>query len=265
MDYPVRIRSYGYSKNKRSFVQSSALLERDWTMFILEEGAFRYSIGGAVTGKTVPGEVLLGPPDIVLEREALAPMNIHYIVFYPHQPAGQTLLERLTLDGVYKFAVSDRARLLSSLRLVKPSSDRYEEAALASANHFLNDILLLLMHEISEVSGANAAAPGPLMETARKWLEGHAFEDVRLKELAGILDISQVALTRQFRAAYGTAPKDYMTALRLEKAKALLTDTDYTMEHVASLCGYDNGYYFSRIFEKTVRLRPSAYRKMHRL
>ncbi len=59
--------------------------------------------------------------------------------------------------------------------------------------------------------------------------------------------------------------KEYLTALRLERAKALLTDTDFTMEHVASLCGYDNGYYFSRIFEKTVKLRPSVYRRMYRL
>ncbi|WP_181592622.1 helix-turn-helix domain-containing protein [Paenibacillus sp. YN15] len=263
MHYPVSIRSYGYSINKRRFVQPQAVLEEDWTLLILEEGSFRYSLGGQ-EGEAGPGEVLLGPPGVALAREALTAMNIHYLVFRPSRPEGQTLLERITRGGTYRFPVADRSRLLSSLRLIKPCSDRREEAALAAATHYLYDLLLLIMHEISEESDPSPAIPDPRMLTARRWLEANAFGEARLVELAHDLGISQVTLTRQFKAAFGTGPKEYLTALRLEKAKALLTDTDFTLEHVASLCGYDNGYYFSRIFEKTVKLRPSVYRRIYR-
>lgn len=264
MHYPVTMRSYGYSINKRRFVQPWAVLEKEWTLFILEEGSFRYKLGGQ-EGEMVPGIVLLGPPGVVLERESLSLMNIHYLVFQPSNSEGQALLDGITRNGRYRFSVTDRARLLSTLRLIKPSSDRQEEKAQAAATHYLHDLLLLIMHEISEEAGLSRSAPEPRMLAARRWLETNAFGEAQLTELAHSLCISQVALTRQFKAAFGTGPKEYLTALRLEKAKALLTDTDFTMEHVASLCGYDNGYYFSRIFEKTVKLRPSVYRRMYRL
>ncbi|MDF2938036.1 MAG: hypothetical protein K0Q90_3409 [Paenibacillaceae bacterium] len=264
MHYPIAIRSYGYSINKRRFVQPWAALEENWTMFILEEGSFRYNLDGQV-GDLSPGEVLLGPPGLVLAREVLTPMNIHYLVFHPSRPEGEALLERITSGGRCRFHVGDKARLLSSLRLIKPSSDRQEERALAVATHYLHDLLLLIMHEISEELDLPPAVPDARMLAARKWLEANAFGEAQLMGLARSLGISQVALTRHFKAAFGTVPKEYLTALRLEKAKSLLTDTDFTMEHIAALCGYDNGYYFSRIFEKTVKLRPSVYRRMYRL
>ena len=134
MHYPVTIRSYGYSISKRRFVQPWAVLEKEWTLFILEEGSFRYKLGGQ-EGEMAPGEVLLGPPGVVLGRESLSLMNIHYLVFQPILPEGQALLEGITRNGRYRFPVTDRARLLSTLRLIKPCSDRQEEKALAAATH----------------------------------------------------------------------------------------------------------------------------------
>jgi len=57
---------------------------------------------------------------------------------------------------------------------------------------------------------------------------------------------------------------DYLTSLRMRKARKYLLETDKTMEDIAESIGYQNGFYFSRIFKKKVGVTPSAFRKKHR-
>ena len=44
-------------------------------------------------------------------------------------------------------------------------------------------------------------------------------------------------------------PKRYITAIRMQRARGLLIDTDYPINEVAFLVGYDNPLYFSRLYE----------------
>jgi AraC-like DNA-binding protein len=39
--------------------------------------------------------------------------------------------------------------------------------------------------------------------------------------------------------------------------------TEYTLDHIARLCGYENGFYFSRVFTHYSKVNPSQYRKMY--
>jgi transcriptional regulator GlxA family with amidase domain len=86
-----------------------------------------------------------------------------------------------------------------------------------------------------------------------------------MKQLSSGLGISPVQFTRRFQAAYGQTPIDFLTSLRLQKAQALLLETELTLEQVADQCGYENGFYLSRMFSKKLNISPSAYRKSHRI
>ncbi|MGO4275503.1 helix-turn-helix domain-containing protein, partial [Paenibacillus sp. TAF58] len=54
------------------------------------------------------------------------------------------------------------------------------------------------------------------------------------------------------------------TLLRLQRAKSLLIDTDHTIDHIAEQCGYQNGFYLSRIFTAKLKISPSVYRRTYR-
>ena len=53
----------------------------------------------------------------------------------------------------------------------------------------------------------------------------------------------------------------YLTDVRMEKAKALLLDTDMKLLSIANEVGYDDPYYFSHCFKKNTGISPQEYRK----
>ncbi len=66
---------------------------------------------------------------------------------------------------------------------------------------------------------------------------------------------------RSFRLAMGMPPMQYITSVRLNRARMLLESTDYPIQEIGAMVGYDNPLYFSRIFKKQMGEPPSRYRK----
>ena len=63
-----------------------------------------------------------------------------------------------------------------------------------------------------------------------------------------------------FIAKYGMPPVKYITHLRLEYAKELLITGRYTVSEIASMCGFENVYYFSSVFKKNIGISPKSYK-----
>ena len=56
-------------------------------------------------------------------------------------------------------------------------------------------------------------------------------------------------------------PMQYIISVRIENAQRLLGTLDYNVTEVASIVGYDNPLYFSRLFKKQTGMAPTDYRK----
>ena len=56
----------------------------------------------------------------------------------------------------------------------------------------------------------------------------------------------------------------YILDIRIRNAQVLLETTDYSIANIASVIGYDNPMYFSRMFRKAKGLSPAKYRKTYR-
>ena len=69
---------------------------------------------------------------------------------------------------------------------------------------------------------------------------------------------------RCFREELGCTPLEYITKLRIEKAKNLLTQRTFeSVEKVSYLCGFADSFYFSKIFKRMTGLSPRDYRKTY--
>ncbi len=66
---------------------------------------------------------------------------------------------------------------------------------------------------------------------------------------------------RSFRHYMGMTPMQYITSIRINKARELLKNTDYSIQEISALSGYENPLYFSRIFHKQTGYSPSRYRR----
>ena len=86
-------------------------------------------------------------------------------------------------------------------------------------------------------------------------------QDFSLESIAEELYISSYYLSRLFLKIERTNFKDYVIYYRLDKAKALLRGTNFTIEKIGLQCGYREASSFSRAFKKQFNLSPNAYRQ----
>lgn len=79
--------------------------------------------------------------------------------------------------------------------------------------------------------------------------------------LSKICSISEVHFRRIFNCIYHTSPIKFITNLRIKKAEELLSSTPLSIGEISKVCGFENQYYFSKIFKAENKMTPSEYRK----
>ncbi|MDD5603646.1 MAG: helix-turn-helix transcriptional regulator, partial [Eubacteriales bacterium] len=84
-------------------------------------------------------------------------------------------------------------------------------------------------------------------------------------DLAKASGLTHAQFINCFKLELGTTPSQYVSELRTNKAKKLLTETNYKIKEIAAMCGYENEYYFSNDFKKRTMLNPLKFRHMHLL
>lgn len=88
--------------------------------------------------------------------------------------------------------------------------------------------------------------------------------EVTLAQLARAAHVSAEHLCRLFRQTLNLTPLDCVRLARLERAATLLQRSNLTIKEVADSAGFSSPFYFSKVFQKTYGLPPSAYRKLSR-
>ncbi|MBD2865565.1 MULTISPECIES: AraC family transcriptional regulator [Paenibacillus] len=263
MEYAVTLSDHQYLKDKREFMLRCAA-NPAWTLMAVEHGRFEYRIQGA-RGEAGTGDIVVCPPYLDFHRKTLTPLTFHYIKCNWTAPNANRHLElqdRLHDLFAYKVTIGDSDRLRSNYSCLQEAAGRLSEPERAWKNHLVNDLWLQIEREsnrLSRISGIR----DKLMLEAKEWLELHLDKESSIADAASRFHLHPVHFARRFRSCFGVTPSRYVTECRIEKAKRLLCQSDYTIDHIAQLCGYDNGFYFSRIFTKETGTNPSEYRKRH--
>ncbi len=84
---------------------------------------------------------------------------------------------------------------------------------------------------------------------------------VSVADLADKLYVSKDYLRHLFQEHTSRSPIRHIINTRIEKAKDLLADPNLSILEVAARCGFENFYYFSRLFKKETRQSPSQFRR----
>ena len=89
-------------------------------------------------------------------------------------------------------------------------------------------------------------------------------EEVMLDEVARVACLSPSHLLRTFKQLFGESPHQYLTSLRIERAKALLAGSKLTVTDVCLAVGFTSLGSFSRLFRRRGGLSPAQYRARKR-
>ena len=86
---------------------------------------------------------------------------------------------------------------------------------------------------------------------------------VSLDEMAAQVDMSPSHLCKVFRAFTGHTPLQYFNRLKIQRACSLLATSRLTIAQIAIRLGFDDPYYFSRLFRNTMKVAPKHYREQN--
>ncbi|WP_407270903.1 AraC family transcriptional regulator [Radiobacillus sp. PE A8.2] len=85
--------------------------------------------------------------------------------------------------------------------------------------------------------------------------------DIKMKDLATLTHLHPSYLHKIFKEAMNCSVVEYLTKVRMEKAKMLLSQTDISVTSVSDYIGLNSSQYFSKVFKKYTGVSPIEYRK----
>ncbi|WP_303479779.1 AraC family transcriptional regulator [Thalassotalea sp. 1_MG-2023] len=99
------------------------------------------------------------------------------------------------------------------------------------------------------------------ISTAISFIEKHMATPLQIKSLAATAFLSETHFKKLFKQQTGSTVMKYVTKLRMEKAQALLTHTDYPLHIIGEMVGYQEPSAFSRKFSQYYGLSPTKFKK----
>ncbi len=143
---------------------------------------------------------------------------------------------------------------------------------LASSEMYVSDMqlyeqlvrLLTMLSEENRVLEPEDTADSGVrdMSPVKQYLEQHYQEKISLDLLADRFYVNKFYMTRIFKKQFGDSIVNYLTHIRITRAKQLLRFTDLSVEKIGQECGLQDVNYFARVFRKVEGTSPGEFRKM---
>lgn len=146
-------------------------------------------------------------------------------------------------------------------KILKTSYRTYQQLTYIGSFSQLCDWMKQVEEELTEYIREEARADYPrIIAKAKKYIEEYFNQDISLKEVADSVNLNPSYFSTLFMQNTGVSYTEHLTKIRIEKAKALLKDTDYKVYEIAEMIGYQNVTYFNRTFKKITGVTPVEYK-----
>lgn len=155
----------------------------------------------------------------------------------------------------------DTPSLIEDLRLLAGVGAALQPAAQALCNLRATTALLSLVElACRSWNHQQAGRAERCVAQAEEYLRERFATVESLREVAEAVGLSADYLRHEFRRQRGCSLIDYVTTLRVDRARTLLVHSRLPLKQIATLCGFRDEYYFSRVFQRRTRTTPARYR-----
>ncbi len=125
-----------------------------------------------------------------------------------------------------------------------------------ASSHVLTLIAEILAHERKNVQYTHSEQ---LVERAKFLMEESIYSEINLNAIGEVLGVSTSHLNAVFKSYTSMTPYQYFISIKIRKAKELLEGGSLAIKEVAFRLGFDDQYYFSRLFKKKAGIPPSRW------
>ncbi|MGL4343977.1 MAG: AraC family transcriptional regulator [Cellulosilyticaceae bacterium] len=127
-------------------------------------------------------------------------------------------------------------------------------------------LIILLYREMRSASESDTPFASDdkqvVIQNMIDYMTHHYMEDITLDTLSKMMFISPTYISKIFKEETGTSPINYLIQIRLEKALELLEKENIPISTVSKMVGYQDAYYFSKLFKKNYGFPPSQIKKL---
>ena len=219
----------------------------DNILALVESGSFKFTTAGK-TYTVGPCEAALFAKGVLFHREVIEPVVVHFF--------------RYRADGAVfqkpKIVFKDKNRIRSTIDFLK----RLEVGVFKNDFEYRTRLFLDIVTQYELENGCEALSTPDPIDVAISAITNSAYKKISLPDIGAKAGLSYIQFTRRFKQKTGMTPSEYIATLRLQKAKHLLSDTSLLIREIATLCGFENEYYFSNFFKKQTSISPRTYRAL---
>lgn len=249
--------SFNLEGNIVQFIEGEKVSRKAGDLMLLGPGTPHYAIRHSYPHRTVTVHLL---PILLFE---MGP-----------QGDGAQILNRFTTAGT----IADRVIRLPKKETAK-LRENFEQMAIESVHRGLGwefRLRALLMESLVTVVRWESAGnkhltrPVPLLnwnqiEKTLRYMQEHYSEPLYVKQIASAIGLTPSSLQSAFQRALGMSCMQYLKALRLSHAKALLAGGDARVTEIALAVGFETLSHFNTSFRSSIGMSPTEYmRKIHR-
>lgn len=119
--------------------------------------------------------------------------------------------------------------------------------------------LIALLHEHPQEDPANAASSSAILQIL-SYLNANYAKDISLQSLSDEIHLSKNYISHLFKKETGFSYSGYLEELRIRKSKELLRNSDLPIAKICEATGFNDYFYFIKVFKKVVGCTPNQYR-----
>lgn len=210
----------------------------------------------------LPGELYLLPAGARISYSTSAdnPFLHYYCHFHAH--VGAMPLFQL-IDAPLRMQMQDNARLG---KLFKKLHRAYKSTKVISAlavKATMFELLGFIWSEESQALKFTANSFGQRRNEILQFIEENVMEPITVEQMARTFNYSSNYFFRYFKQTFGVPPHQYITKLKMERAKQLLLTTDWQVSFIAHQFGMERTS-FSRLFQKYTNMTPRQFQSATR-
>jgi YesN/AraC family two-component response regulator len=138
--------------------------------------------------------------------------------------------------------------------------ESYRKITFQTKNVLADDELGLSLHRVLFDTHPLPTQTSAIAKRAVAYIHQNYAHPIARAEIARDIGVSENYLTQIFHQELGISLWEYINRYRVTQAKELLSQTDHSVSYIASLVGFDDPAYFSRVFRRYVGQSPRTYR-----
>ena len=248
-----------YKNTQRDEFQVTEGHQPTYALIYIKQGRFILKMDGK---ETIVGEneCVIFPDDTNFYRRVIEHIRFVYLKF------------RINPDCPFNIPIpfgkvrfKNQKRFLESIKKYEELAESKEIHAIYYREHLLEDILLQAYSEnnsvLNQKNNPLQSSHDATVKKAVEYIQNNISSKIIISDICTAVCTNPSTLNFKFRKELNCTVWDFITELRMKKAKDYLISTTFSIGDIAKKCGFENIYYFSTAFKKAEGISPIKYRK----